>query len=186
MRPAAVLCVSSDASPIRDPGLRSRHPSPPPSHVLLVGSLTLNWREGLRGDPGPLSSPTSEVQTWTGIYLKPGRGLVVKTRAARRRLCSLLPLPRSPTAITQTPSTTVPPPGAFVFLKPNALRSSWGGGRGGGNSIRFVATKFFKKFLETIAFKKQQQKTHNYFRHKKYLYKYYLLVSCYSSFGCKL
>ncbi|CAI9178523.1 unnamed protein product [Rangifer tarandus platyrhynchus] len=112
------------------------------------------------------------------------RELVVKNGAAHQ--CLLQPpssLPRSPTAITKTPSTALLQQDAFVFIKTKHIVYLVGeGGGGNGTQSGFSPPNFSRSFLRPLPLKKKQ----NYFRHTKYLYKYYLLVSCYSSFGCKL
>lgn len=72
---------------------------------------------------------------------------------------------------------------AFVLLKKKKKSKLtcilWGGGRE--TQSGFSPPNFSRSFLRPLPLKKK-----TIFDIQKYLYKYYLLVSHYSSFGCKL
>lgn len=150
-------------------------PSLPLTACPLPGSGCIEGRT--EGKIFRLSELTSIVKIWEMLTLKPVRELPLKDWAAHQ--CLLQPpssLPRSPTAITNTPSTTVFATRCTRFIPTKLLVYLVGGG--GLNQV------FHHQIFQDVSWDHCLLK--NYFRHTKYLYKYYLLVSCYSSFGCKL
>lgn len=150
-------------------------PTLPLTACQLPGSGCIEGRT--EGKIFRLSELTSIVKIWEMLTLKPVRELSLKDWAAHQ--CLLQPpssLPRSPTAITNTPSTTVFATRCTRFIPTKLLVYLVGGG--GLNQV------FHHQIFQDVSWDHCLLK--NYFRHTKYLYKYYLLVSCYSSFGCKL
>lgn len=151
MKPAPLLWVGSDSFLVRDPELCSQHLFLLPSRSLPVSSLALvALKGGHKGRFFCLSELTSTVKIWERFTLKPVRELSVKNWAAHR--CLLQP-PSIPSTLTychdQNTKHNRFATRRICFIQTKLLVYLVGGG---GDAIRFFTTKFFKTFLETIAF----------------------------------
>lgn len=154
----------------------SRHLSPPPPSQCPHS----NCMEGRR--KGRFSTFHPDLRPWdvTGIYLETSGGDGDGTERAPRQclLTASSSFQHSPTAITETPSTTVFSAArciCFTEAKRRVFRGA------GSTQSGFGAPNFSRRFLRPLPFRKLFSTCK-----KKYLYRYYLLVSRYSSFGCKL
>lgn len=161
MRPSPFLWVGSDSSQSRGSGLCSRHLYLLPNSLPCQVSEELCWHGfSLREDSGPFRVGL-RVSGWTDVYLTTGKGASRELSSTSLPFNPLRPFHTHQPPLPNAKHNRFTVSRVVCFIKTKLLAGPVGGG--GCNQVYFLPPKFFKMFLETIAFLKKLFSTYKIF-----------------------